>query len=75
MSVELFTVWQISSDDWQVIAAEGLPARLAVDYAHWLARTPEARAGEIRRIIITDESNHTVFEWKFGEGITFQALR
>jgi hypothetical protein len=67
MSEELFTVWMFSSDDWPVKAVEGLPKTLAVDYAHWMTQTQEARDGEIRRIIITDESNHTVFEWKFGE--------
>ena len=71
MSEELFTVWQVSADDWCVKAAEGLPAQLAVDYAHWLTQTQEARGGEIQRIIITDEGNNVVLEWKFGEGVTF----
>ncbi len=68
MSEELFTVWLFSSDDWPVKAVEGVPKKLAVDYAHWMAQTQEARDGEIQRIIITDESNHTVFEWKSGDG-------
>jgi len=72
LSEQLFTVWQVSSDDSQVIAAEGLPAKIAVDYAHWLMQTQEARDGEIQRITITNEGNYTVFEWKFGEGLTFQ---
>lgn len=72
MGEELFTVWQISADDWCVKAAEGLPAKLAVDFAHWMTQRQEARDHEIQRIIITDESNDTVFEWKFGEGVTFQ---
>ena len=74
MSEELFTVWQVSSDDWHVRAADGLPAKLAVDYAHWMTQTQEALDGEIHRIIITDEGNHAVFEWKFGEGVTFRTL-
>jgi len=72
LSEELFTVWQFSSDDWYVKAAEGLPAKLVVDYAHWMTHTQDACDGEIQRVIITDEGNHTVFEWKFGEGVTFQ---
>jgi hypothetical protein len=72
MSEELFAVWQYSRDGWHVQAAEGLPAKLAVDYARWMAQTREARDGEIQRIIITDEGDHTVFEWTFGEGVTFQ---
>jgi hypothetical protein len=72
MSEELFTVWLISSDDWPVKAVEGLPAKLAVAYAHWMTQTQEARDDEIQRIIISDEGNHTVFEWKFGEGLTFR---
>ena len=72
MSEELFTVWQVSSDDWQVKAAEGLPAKLAADYARWMTQTEEARDGEIQRIIISGEDNRSVFEWKFGEGVTFQ---
>lgn len=71
MSEELFTVWHFSSDDWYVKAAEGLPAKLAVDYAHWLTQTQQARGGEIQRIIITNEANDAVLEWKFGEGVTF----
>lgn len=69
MNEELFTVWQVSSDDSYVKAAEGLPAQLAVDYAQWLTQTQEARSGEIQRIIITNEGNDAVFEWKFGEGV------
>lgn len=72
MSEELFTVWLISPDDWWVKAAEGLPAKLAVDYAYWMTQTQEAHADEIQRIIIADEGNHKVFEWKFGEGVTFR---
>jgi hypothetical protein len=72
MSEKLFTIWQFSHDDWHVKAAEGLPTKLAVDYAHWLAQTQEARGGEIQRIIITDEGNDAVLEWKFGEGVTFR---
>lgn len=72
MNEELFVVWQCSADDWRVKAAEGLPAKLAVGYARWMTQTQEARCGEIQRIIITDEANHTVFEWKFGEGVTFR---
>ena len=72
MSEELFAVWQYSHDDWRVKAAEGLPAKLAVDYARWMTQTQEARDGEIQRVIITDEGDNTVFEWKFGEGVTVQ---
>jgi hypothetical protein len=73
LSEELFTVWQVSSDDSQVIAAEGLPAKLALDYARWMMQTQEACDGAIQRIIVTDEGNRTVFEWKFGEGgLTFR---
>jgi hypothetical protein len=28
-------------------------------------------AGIIRRIIITDEDDFTVFEWRYGEGVTY----
>ena len=73
MSEELFTIWQVSADDSRVRAAEGLPAKLAVDYTHWLTQTQEACDGEIHRIIITNEGSDMVFEWIFGEGVTFQS--
>ena len=72
LSEELFTVWQVSSDDSQMIAAEGLPAKIALDYARWMTQTQEARDGAIQGIIVTDEGNRTVFKWKFGAGVTFR---
>lgn len=32
---------------------------------------PAAKIGFIARVIITDCDDHTLFDWKFGEGIVF----
>jgi hypothetical protein len=42
--------------------------RTAKDYSR-----PLVLLGVIERIIITDGSDYTVFEWKAGEGVTFPA--
>jgi hypothetical protein len=34
-------------------------------------RTVAAKMGIVQRIIITDESDHTVFEWIKGKGVTY----
>lgn len=46
-------------------------AERAVTWAHWLTEERAARYGEVARIIITDGGDHTVFEWRFAEGVTF----
>lgn len=46
-------------------------AETAVKTAHRLSEGVGAKSGFTRRIIITDGGDHTVFEWKHGEGVTF----
>jgi hypothetical protein len=50
-------------------------AEQAVEVARSLTARPAAQIGVIRRVIITDGGDFTVFEWKFGEGVTFPAER
>ena len=68
MSEELFTVWQVSTDDWHVKAAEGFPGSLAGDYAHWMTQTQEARDGEMQCIIISDEDDHSGWSGNLARG-------
>jgi hypothetical protein len=48
-----------------------LEAEAAATLAVECSRRPAAVAGFIRRIIITDGGDDTVFEWRYGEGVTF----
>jgi hypothetical protein len=51
--------------------ASHLDARAAVEFAHRLTLRPAVALGVIRRVIITDGGDFTVFEWKLGEGVTY----
>ena len=46
----------------------------AIMWARWLTETYEARHGQVVRIIITDGGDHTVFEWKYGKGVTWPVM-
>ena len=43
----------------------------ALKTAKSFTERPAALIGVIRRVIITDGGDCMVFEWKFGEGVTF----
>jgi len=66
-----FSVWLFFPDDIHEPELQWVDAKTAVERARSCALRPAAQAGIIRRIIITDGGDHTVFEWKFGEGVTF----
>jgi P2-related tail formation protein len=46
-------------------------ALAATELAHSLVLRPAASLGIIRRIIITDGGDFTVFEWIRGQGVTW----
>ena len=46
-------------------------AETAVQTSLQLTRTVGAKLGMVERIIITDGGDHTVFEWKRYQGVTF----
>jgi len=68
---EEFSVYQYFPDDSYELVFDYVDAETAVVAAEQLSRSVGARIGTTRRIIITDGGDFTVFEWKFGEGVTF----
>lgn len=65
-----YSVWQFFPDGYHVPDVRFVDARTAVHRARALTLTVGARIGTTRRIIITDGGDFTVFEWKYGEGVT-----
>lgn len=77
---ERFKVWVNIGDpgphpDYQVTecVGVGLTPQEAVNVARsWtLPNRPGVVLGTIKRVIIEDDEEFTVFEWKNGEGVTF----
>lgn len=57
-------------DAWEYVA-RFVDAKTAVETAKEYTDRPAALIGIVCRIIITDGGDFTVFEWKFGEGVTY----
>lgn len=68
---ELFSVYQFFRDGTHEKVREDVGAEEAVKAAHHYSRNVAAAMGMTRRVIITDSGDSTVFEWKYGEGVTF----
>lgn len=68
---ELFSVCQFFADESYEYVERQLPAKEAVERAKRCTETVDARVGTTRRVIITDSGDMTVFEWRFGKGVTF----
>ena len=70
---ERFNVHQFLPDGYHECIGMGLSIRDALLMAHkWtLPSRPGVIIGAIRRVIITDSGDCTVWEWKNGEGVTF----
>jgi hypothetical protein len=68
---ESFSVALFFHDDSYRYEARWLDAEEAVNLARDCTGRPAALAGWIRRVIITDADDFTVFEWKHGEGVTY----
>lgn len=49
-------------------------AKEAVECAHSLANRPATRMGIIRKIMITDGDDFTVFLWEHDKGVVFPQL-
>ena len=67
---ELFSVVWFDPEGYSYRERSQLSGREAVILAHDLSLRPAATSGMIKRIIITDWGDRTVFEWKDGE-VTF----
>lgn len=66
-----FNVVQFFPDETYEYVRRNVGAKEAVDAAHHYSHSVGARMGTTRRVIITDCDDYVVFEWKFGEGVTF----
>lgn len=66
-----FSVAQFFHDDLYEMVGRDLHAAEAVLMARNYCRSVAAQTGIVIRVIVTDGSDHTVFEWKHGQGITF----
>lgn len=66
-----FSVWQFFEGGRYQPVVRWVEGKAAVSEAMRLARSVGGRVGTTRRIIITDGGDFTVFEWKFGEGVTY----
>lgn len=74
MSATEFSVCQFFADDSYEYVRRFVPAEEAVSVAKHYTQSVGAQIGSTRRVIITDGGDHTVFEWKYGEGVTFPLL-
>lgn len=61
--------------EWQRACAEPLDDIAAVRLATTLVGTLGAKIGSTCRIIITDLEGYVVWEWRYGDGLVFPALR
>ena len=68
---EEFSVYVFDCDDGYEEMLRFVDAETAVEEAHRISKSVGAQFGLFRRIIITDGGDHTTFEWKHGEGVTF----
>jgi len=71
MSDGEFSVWVFLDDEWHHPLASYTDAKSAVECAVRAIRKAIGPATRIERIIITDGGDHTCFEWRRGEGVTF----
>lgn len=73
MSDNEFSVCQFFEDESHEYVRRFVGAEEAVKAARHYTDNVAAKMGIVRRVIITDGGDHTVFEWKHGEGVTFPA--
>jgi hypothetical protein len=71
-SRERFSVFIFFPDDYHICEGEGLTAEEAVRLAKRCTERPAVQLGVIKRVIITDDGDNTVFEWTHGKGVTFK---
>lgn len=71
MSTTEFNVYWWDRDGNQHEELRFVDAERAVRAAHRLTHGPAAILKIVHRVIITDGGDHTTFEWKVGEGVTF----
>jgi hypothetical protein len=68
---EEFSVAIFFPDDSYTYAQRWMTLEQAVHVAKRQTSKPAALIGMIKKVIITDGGDHTVFEWQYGKGITY----
>ena len=71
MSDERFSVYQFFPDETYECVRDSVDIKEALDAARHYCASVGAQLGTTRRVIISDTGDCTVFEWKYGEGVTF----
>jgi hypothetical protein len=66
-----FSVVQFFRDGSHEYVRRWITAGEAVHTARDYTRSVDTKCGFVAKVIITDGGDHTVFEWRYGEGITF----
>lgn len=71
MSEREYSVYWFDPDGGSHRERQFVTAGEAMEMAASLAHRPAAKIGIIRRVIVTDGGDLTVFEWRYGEGIVW----
>ncbi len=71
MSATEFSVCQFFDDGYHEYVRRFVSAEEAVTVAKHYTISVGAQIGSTRRVIITDGGDYCVFEWRFGEGVTY----
>jgi hypothetical protein len=66
-----FSVWFFYSDLIPRNFIRGVDAQTALHRAKEITEWPGAQDGSIRRVIVTNEDNQTIFEWTHAQGVRF----
>lgn len=68
---ELFNVVQFFKDGTHEYVRREVEMAEAVEGARHYCSSVAAKLGMVVRVIITDDGDHTCFEWQYGKGVTF----
>lgn len=68
---ERFNVYQFFDDATNEEVRRGVTQEQAIKAVQHYTDCVASKMGIIRRVIITDDLDLTIFEWKFGEGVVF----
>jgi hypothetical protein len=68
---EAFCVYQFIQGGLSERVREDVGPEEAVEAAYHYTHSVGAQLGFVERVIITDDDDYCVFEWKLGEGVTF----
>lgn len=71
---ERFSVYQFFEDESYKRVRHAVPIEEAEKAAKHYCTSVAARIGVTVRVIITDDGDYTVFEWKRGEGVVFPPI-